>query len=436
MPFSPATLALLKLGLTFGIILTAMKIRLDLWLAILAGSFTVAIICSMPILNWATLILQTATQNDLLLLLAMVFLILTLSSVQDATGQSNRLVQGIEQCLKHPRLRLVLFPTIIGLLPMPGGALFSCPMLNSAAKGMDLSPKEKTLINYWFRHIWELASPLYPGYILASGLLGLPLSTLAYYTAILVPLAFIVGWFFYMRNLVPLTQSPTAPPKAGVYKNIAFESLPLVIAIAGAGFFSWIFAVILPSAPSQFAFIASVTCAIIIAFWQGHKYLERSLSSLIFSRNSLQILLLIFAIFVFKNTIMESGLVTDISTMSGSKYVIYSLFIILPLIGGILTGVMVGYVGSTFPILISITSQMNLQEEALPLYILALVSGNCGQLLSPLHICLVVSCNYFLVPIAQVWKDVLMPVIIQLIYGILLALFLYYIGANFGPFTP
>ena len=138
-----------------------------------------------------------------------------LSGVQGASGQGRRLVLSLERIIRWPRVPLIIFPAMVGLLLMPGGALFSCPMLEEADQGLNIEPGRKVLINYWFRHIWEVSWPLYPGYVLVSSLLGLDLPTLLRYTFPIVVMAVVIGWFFLMRDILPPRPArPTAGPKS------------------------------------------------------------------------------------------------------------------------------------------------------------------------------------------------------------------------------
>ncbi len=450
-----------KLGLTFTIMLVLLRLHVGLWLAVLSGSLVVAFTCGLSAVSWLEVALATLRQPEFLLLAVMLMGIMLLSAVQEKTGQSRRFVDGIERYLRWPRVRLVIFPALVGLLPMPGGALFSCPMLKAAAKDMAMTEEHKAIINYWFRHIWEEAWPLYPGYILTCSLLGVPLSKLWLYTFPLVLLNFATGWFFYMRPLTRsrilrskdacelnekgverdslpeaerseleaacAAQTATPPPKLGA---VLLEALPIGVTLAGAAVFATLFDLTGVEAPSQAAFILSLALAVGVALYQGRGRLSEPLLRLAFSRNSGKMLLLIYTIFIFKDTIAASGMVASLSRMGGSMAAVYLLFIILPLLCGLLTGIMVGFVGACFPILIGVLTEMNMQAETIPLIVLAMVAGNCGQLLSPLHVCMVVSCEYFQVTIPALFKKLIGPVSVQLVYGILFACVLYALGAG------
>ncbi|MBV5323544.1 DUF401 family protein, partial [bacterium] len=88
------------------------------------------------------------------------------------TGMLKQMVVSLSNALPDRRMVMAALPAMIGMLPSPGGAVFSAPMVAEAAEGVVASPEQKALINYWYRHIWEYISPLYPGIILAAGLTG------------------------------------------------------------------------------------------------------------------------------------------------------------------------------------------------------------------------------------------------------------------------
>jgi integral membrane protein (TIGR00529 family) len=311
-------------------------------------------------------------------------------------------------------------------------------MLDAAAHGLNLSPQRKTLINYWFRHIWELAWPLYPGYILVSSLLNLPLLTILLYTSPLVLLALFTGIFFYLRDVgqghVPPRQTHAGDGEkstARALRTVCYEALPIIITIGGAAVFGLIFRKFAPSWPSQAAFIASLACALTVAIFQGRGRMSKPLAAVALNKNILGLVLLVFVIYVFKNVIVSSGIVAQLSGISQSRALMYSLFILLPMLCGMLTGVMVGYVGASFPILLGILNEAGLQEQALPLVVVAMVSGNVGQLATPLHVCMAVTLDYFKVQFVEIWRSLVPPLLVQITYGVLWSLALFFMGARF-----
>jgi len=48
------------------------------------------------------------------------------------------------------RLTSVVMPAIMGLLPSPGGARFSAPLVAETLENSVVSNQEKAFINFWF----------------------------------------------------------------------------------------------------------------------------------------------------------------------------------------------------------------------------------------------------------------------------------------------
>ncbi len=96
---------------------------------------------------------------------------------------------------------MALLPALVGLLPMPDGALFSAPLVNDCDSPGAVLPLVKGRINYWFRHVWEYWWPLYGGVLLAVELSGLQIE---HFVAAGVPITFFSiagGWLFLLRRV-------------------------------------------------------------------------------------------------------------------------------------------------------------------------------------------------------------------------------------------
>ncbi|MDR1045682.1 MAG: DUF401 family protein [Candidatus Adiutrix sp.] len=433
MPFSESASAFGKFILTFGGMLFFLYFKLPLWLAILAGCLILAALTSLPLGRLILIPPRTAVDADFIALLLMIFGILVLSGVQGASGQGRRQVRYMERIIPWPRVRLVIFPAMVGLLPMPGGALFSCPMLEEAAQGLNLDPRRKVLINYWFRHIWEVSWPLYPGYVLASSLLGLDLLTLLQYTFPMVFTSFGLGWFFLMRDLAPPPDAGRPGPAEARAALISFlyESLPLLVTLVGAVVFSLLISRFAPGVPSQAAFIFSVALGIALALFQGRGRMEAPLFKIAFNTGNFRLVLLVYAIFIFQDVIEASGLVSKIGAQGESGLLLLFLVTALPFFSGLLTGIMVGFVGVCFPLIIGVILKSGLEGHMAPLIVMALVAGNVGMLLSPLHVCLVVTLEYFKSAYLDVWRTLFRPLAALTAAGAVWAVILHLLGAHF-----
>jgi len=156
-------------------ILILLRMKVHVCFAVFAGGLILALLVlawsTVPSLMWKSLI-----DYQTIRLLVIIGSALTLSRLMEEKGMLSGLAVTMESI--NPKLALHFIPAIIGLVPMPGGALVSATAARDLARRMGLSSERSTFINYWFRHIWEFSLPVYPAIIVTSVLLSVPISFL------------------------------------------------------------------------------------------------------------------------------------------------------------------------------------------------------------------------------------------------------------------
>lgn len=156
----------------------------------------------------------------------------------------------------------------------------------------------------------------------------------------------------------------------------------------------------------------------------------KPLHKIAFTPNVGRIFLLLGAIYIFKDTVAASGLVKSMSQIGSSGIMLILTFILVPFASGLLTGLMVGFVGLCFPLLIGIVQYSPLQEYLLPMVVLAMVAGNCGQLLSPVHVCLVVTSEFFTTTLSRLLRSLVVPILALGLAGSFWAFILFLLDAR------
>lgn len=84
-----------------------------------------------------------------------IYFIFVMGEVMKATGAARSLQKAVESAFADVRLSAAFLPLMIGLLPMPGGAMFTAPLVDAVGKGSQLTKLEMMASNYWFRHSME-----------------------------------------------------------------------------------------------------------------------------------------------------------------------------------------------------------------------------------------------------------------------------------------
>lgn len=405
-----ASLPFLKVIVAFVLMLVGMRLRLNLALSILLGGIVMGLFFGMLPLAIATTGLAALVQEKFLFLAAIVGLIMVLSDGLERSGQSRRLMEALSGYLTSPRLRLVFFPALIGLLPMPGGAIFSAPMVKTMGQNLDLPAEDQALINYWFRHVWETAWPLYPGIILTVALAEIPIGTFIAKTWPGVVAMLVIGWFFYLRRL----RFPAKGVATGATTNratprvVGREGLPLLIAIVGAVGCETLLARLAPSVPFEWGVIAALLAAV-AALMIGNRLGLEFLGQVLGKKSLGQMMLVVAAIFSFKDIMEAAGIVEQMAAAAGGGVALFAAAVFLPFLVGMVAGINVAFVGATFPLLLGLLHGLGLGHQILPYLVLATFAGFTGVMISPIHICFVLTCNYFGTGIARAWRRIVAP---------------------------
>ncbi len=400
-----AYLGVLRILMVFGIIGLCQKLKRSLEFSLVAASFVLALSCGIWPQEWSIIVATSCVDTTLIALLCAMASILLLSGLMDTSGQSHRLAEAMRLHISSTRVRLLFFPALIGLLPVPGGAVFSCPMVDEVARDLPVSAEHKGTINYWFRHVWECIWPLYPGFVLFSALVEKsPLTIIAYNWPIWLA-GLIVGWIFFLRGIRIEGEQIAEQPK-GISRWTALrEASSILTALVGA----FLLRLLLPSLPPAFPFAIGFCLGSVLCLCMNDVSLGTARDILASSR-TLGILRVVIAIFMFKAVMIQSGVMQSVGLiMHNSLLALFLACIVLPLVGGMFTGIMVGLVGITFPILIPLVQQAGVWDDRLAWLGMAMMFGYIGQMISPIHVCLVVTCSFFDVPLFGVMRRVGWP---------------------------
>ncbi len=378
----------LSLLISIAAILILLGLRVHPGFAIFAGSIIVSILV-LPLPSIPPLMLQSLVDYQTLRLLVIVASALTLSSLMEERGLLAKLATTMEGI--GSRVAVHLIPAVIGLIPMPAGALVSATAVRDLVRRTGLTPEQSTFINYWFRHIWEFSVPVYPALIVISVILSLPLFSvvkiLSPMTAVTVVSGLVVSYGILRKT-----------PKVEKRKTSGNIVLNLLKA-------AWPILLLVPSILLGLDAIIAFPLVLVLLIGQQRARWPELKKALKYGLNP-KILFLLYAIMLYKATIENSGaaevFVTDAQAIGLPSLLI---LVVLPLLMGLATGYSPAFAGVALPLLVPyIAKGSSIDGAAL---LVAYVSGMMGVLLSPLHLCLILSTEYFKANLARVYRYVL-----------------------------
>jgi hypothetical protein len=311
-------------------------------------------------------------------------------------GLMQEMMESFRGMVVDRRILMASMPALIGLLPSMGGALFSAPMVEEASRGVKITPEKKAFINYLFRHPWEFISPLYPGLVLASALTAYSLRKL-----IIVNLPYAI---FLVAGGIIWGLRGISVQKEG-FKKISQSGLlsftPLVIIILMVVLFHLDLSISLG--------------VVIIGMFAIFRYSFQNILRSFKEGFSLEIVAITLGVMTFKAVLNFSGAVTNISAFFSAKDIpLLPVLFFLPFISGLLTGLTIGFVGSTFPIIIGIENAQYIDAVSF-----AFASGYVGVFLSPVHLCLVLTREYFKASMSGMYKKIIKTGILIMIVALI-----------------
>lgn len=386
-----------------------MKGKWNLGLIVFSISIIAGLIFKISPLALAKNITLAVIDPVTLELFAIIILVIFLGNLLQGKGNLKKIVASLETFIKNPRLSLIIPPALMGLLPMPAGALFSAPMVEESSRNLRISNESKTFLNYWFRHIWEYTWPLYPALILAAAILDVPIRKIIVAQLPLTLAAIFAGLFFGMRK-ISFSQNLANKKKSGEVLQGILSFIINIWPILAIIFLVLVFKIELILALLIITGIFLATARI-----KGSKIWLAVKKSF-----SWEMLFLIASVMIFKRILEISPLFAAIPTFFEDLGVSPLLFLfLLPFLIGLLTGLTAAFVGIAFPLLLPIVFQ---SEPNLTYVMFAYAGGFAGILLSPVHLCLIVTKQYFKADFKKIYKMLLSPVAFVILIALAIVL--------------
>jgi len=313
---------------------------------------------------------------DLYKLLGTVFFIYLFSNALDLSGDAKRFAAS-SKALFDDRTSMAFMPMMIGFLPMPGGAMFTAPIVKMIGDEEGFSNDYMMVINYWFRHVVEFFWPVYPAFYILTALVGIELAPFSISMVPVFLIATLSGWLMFNGFRMPRVKKAATKELKGLW---------IVFFVVLTGIMILVF--------NMEGYIA-------LGINIGGYFLFRRtclIKSLVAAFKKWDVFLLLFLFFVYKYYLTEVNLTQDIAIeLNRIGLNIHLLTIILPLLIGMSTGITQSAVGITAPLLITLGANPAMMYFA----------AVAGVLLSPVHLCIVLTGNYYKSDLTKVFLKIL-----------------------------
>ncbi|MTI96209.1 MAG: DUF401 family protein [Firmicutes bacterium] len=384
--------------IAIGLIMYCVRRKLNMGLSMMLGALALALLAPVPLdLAWEALITALGDANTWTLTLVVV-LIGVLGHLLTASGTLDLLVDKVlALSAGDSRWALTVIPMVMGALSVPGGAMMSAPLVDRLGDRGELAPEFKTGINIVFRHLWYVALPVIPSIILAAALADVTPATLAAQNLWAGLAGMVAAWWFLLRKIKG-SEQPFQFHRADL-ALVLVSLLPLLVVLA-------LFLIVELWFP--LALVAGIICALLVlpggqgplAFRMLAALRKRSLTMLAPGVRP-GMLLVVPGVMIFKEMLHTSSLVnTFAADLVESGIPLWLLLLVLPFALGIATGSHEATVAIALPIFVPLLPA----EHYLPALGLLFGSLTIGYIISPLHLCLILTREYFCSRLGGVYR--------------------------------
>lgn len=371
----------LILIISMAIILLLLRRHIPIGPCMLAGGLFIWLVKStQPAFLWQAFTETLALSRTYDIIFALYF-VMCLEIELRTSGALSGMVKALQRIFSSAKFTLAVMPAFLGLLPSLGGARFSAPIVEEASKEFSLSREHQATINFWFRHIFEYSSPIIPGMIMACSIAGVAFSDFLIHLSWLTLLSFAAGWLVLIQPIKDLkTQSQIYDP-AEYHKNLIDMYLSLSPVIL-----TFLLVVFLDLNASLAMGLVTVCMFFVL------KHTQRFVNGkeVIFGAFDWKMFLNVICILYFIQILTVTSVLNEIVVaFQSSPLPVPVIIAAVSFIIGILTGMSQGHVAIVMPIVAAMsTGNLNLAG-------VAMAFGVAGQMLTPTHMCLVVTLDYF-----------------------------------------
>jgi len=425
--------AIAKILLIFSGVLVASRVKVPLGIALLGGGLGLEVWAGKGTAALFLDLSHALFRPELWLLLLNITLILEFGYFMAEESNSTTIIQAAQRWGgRHGRIfSLILIPAVIGLVPMPGGALFSAPMVGQAVVEDNWTPAWKAAVNYWFRHVLEYWWPLYPVVIVTLSIFTIDAWQ---FMAAQIPFTLIsigAGYFFLLRNHArALRITPTTLPAnhTAVFQLLMPILLIVFCTLALPPFFYRLF----PGANSASGKLLAMLAGLLGGLYllnKGKKPGDRRLFSFLFTKKTGNVILTLAGVMMFQALLETSGLLPQAARQLTNSHMPLPVIIgFLPFLAGLVTGIAIGYAGTAFPLIVGLMGVDGIGLTPIATLVLAFTMGYAGMMLSPVHLCFVLTRQYFAASYFRVFPYLLPCVLTVAASGIVLHLLLKIFG--------
>lgn len=334
-----------------------------------------------------------------------VIMIGMLGTIMNQFGILQKIVTSLEVLIHNPKIIMMLLPAILGMLPVPGGAILSAPFVNNIGEKLNIPPNRRSVINLTFRHVAMYVVPFGSAMLLIDSIM--PDIGIYRLIALNIPLVILYVGSAYFFHLRKVTYEPVEN-KASVsqaLKDLILYSSPI---------YSIVLINLIFGLPMWISVLISVGFTFFLVP-EKNTYLTAAIKGI-----NLHTLFMLVGVYFVQNLIKGQASVMDLFSnlfLSVSGFSVLLVIMLIATVLGLSTGLNMVSLGILLPLVQSLPISVN--QKLLYVFFIYIWSF-IGYYYSPLHLCQILSNSYVGCGVGMVTKEniKLMPILAIASFGL------------------
>lgn len=407
---------LLGTAVAFALMIYLIKRRVPLGLSLVAGGAAVGLAGFHNLQSWADTAYFALFSRSTLELASIILLINLLGCAMGAYGSLDRLNTVMGRIFPDNRYLLAFFPAAIGMLNVPGGAMLSAPLVEKAGAGIGLSQEQKAAANLIYRHFWFFIYPFYTSLIVINRLSGVEAMSIIKLGVLPTLVGFFSGWIFCFRGWRPGAEVEKGLSRGRDILQLAYNLSPIMISLVAVLVLhiNFIYAILIGVVWLE-AICGTPAGEGETAAAYLKKRVRRFITLALAPSLKWQLAIIPVGINFFRSALTSTGASKYLAELLlGLSIPVEALVFIIPLLISITTGLHLASVTISVPLFLPMLGHQSLVQ---PMFLL-LTGATVGYWMSPLHLCLILTREYFGASYAGMIRIMFWPTLLVALSGL------------------
>lgn len=389
----------LKLLAVFLIVMVLIARKKPIYLSVTAGAAAAWILYGVPAQQGLSAVVRACTSWNTVQLIVVMYLITFLQKMMGQRNAIDRAQKGLSSLFSNRWVNCAAAPIFIGMLPTANAAFIAGDIVRATASDY-MEDDEMAVSTTYFRHVSESFMPTYGSIILAISLAGITAGEFILGMLPIVACIIASGCFWFLRGRLPMATDESASENRRRDLGEILTGLWPILAI--------ILLVTIVKMPIHLA-----AAIILVIYFLLHKFSLTEVKPNFAASLQFKLYLNTLAVMVLKEFLTVSGAIHVLPDFfSRLPIPSFLVFMLIFFFGSLVSGSS-AIIGTCLPI-----AMASVSGAGLPLVCLLMSTAYVAMQISPTHVCLTLTADYFGIPLSALILRTIPAILTTMVFSI------------------